>query len=277
MDTEGMGLSSVSDADLASLAGALERGDLRPPFGPTGLQARGFGHLAVPLQPFLQLDGPGLRAVVEVVRAERRHRRPPKLTLVWTGDDPGVGHSRHTRVVLPELFSRARQHVLVAGYSFDHGADLFRALHDAMATHGVSADFFVDIQQLVERLRPAARAASLDWALLSCPLASAREPRARGEETISLFFKLMWPFGKPHPRVYFDPRTATAASAVSLHAKCAVIDHELSLITSANFTDRGQTRNFEAGVAIEDRSFAANLERQWANLVEAGVVVGHGC
>ena len=76
-----------------------------------------------------------------------------------------------------------------------------------------------------------------------------------------------------YQRFYFDPRTADRESYVSLHAKCVVIDHEYTLITSANFTDRGQTRNIEAGVAIEDRSFAASLTRQWANLVEAGVVV----
>jgi phosphatidylserine/phosphatidylglycerophosphate/cardiolipin synthase-like enzyme len=73
--------------------------------------------------------------------------------------------------------------------------------------------------------------------------------------------------------VYFDPRTADQYVTVSMHAKCVVIDHEYTLITSANFTDRGQTRNIEAGVAIEDRGFAASLERQWFNLVEAGVVV----
>jgi len=60
---------------------------------------------------------------------------------------------------------------------------------------------------------------------------------------------------------------------VSLHAKCLVIDHDYTLITSANFTDRGQTRNIEAGVAIADRAFATSLERQWWNLVDAEVVV----
>jgi phosphatidylserine/phosphatidylglycerophosphate/cardiolipin synthase-like enzyme len=83
----------------------------------------------------------------------------------------------------------------------------------------------------------------------------------------------MWPFGDPKPVVYFDPRTAEERSPVSLHAKCVVIDHEYALVTSANFTDRGQTRNIEAGVAIEDRAFAASLERQWSSLVEAGVVI----
>ena len=84
----------------------------------------------------------------------------------------------------------------------------------------------------------------------------------------------MWPFPGPRPSVYFDPRTAGTANIISLHAKCVVIDHALTLITSANFTDRGQNRNFEAGVAIEDRAFATTLERQWANLVEAGLLVG---
>jgi hypothetical protein len=32
-------------------------------------------------------------------------------------------------VVLPELFARAREHVLVAGYAIDHGAELFASLH----------------------------------------------------------------------------------------------------------------------------------------------------
>jgi phosphatidylserine/phosphatidylglycerophosphate/cardiolipin synthase-like enzyme len=207
------------------------------------------------------------------VLAERRHRKAPRLTLVWTGDDPGVSHSRHTRVVLPELFARAREHVLVAGYAIDHGAELFEPLYHGMAEHGVTADFFVDVDQLAERLRQAARSAGHSWASVSAPLGAAQGNVACGHAVVGLFYRLMWPFGEPRPVVYFDPRTADAHSAVSMHAKCVVIDHEYTLITSANFTDRGQTRNIEAGVAIEDRVFAASLERQWLNLVEVGIVV----
>lgn len=35
----------------------------------------------------------------------------------------------------------------------------------------------------------------------------------------------------------------------------------------------GPSRNLEAGVQIDDPAFARALERQWNNLVEAGVVV----
>lgn len=268
-----LGLSSVADADLQALIAALDRGDLRPPFNAASLQSRGLGHLHGSLAPFLALDGIALRAVADVVLAERRHRHAPTLTLVWTGDDPGISHSRHTRVFLPELFARAREHVLVAGYSFDHGAELFPALHKAMVDNPVTAQFFVDANQLVERLKQAARAEGRDWSLLATPMNRAQSAIERGRAAVALFYTLMWPFGDPKPKVYFDPRTAERTSIISLHAKCVVIDHHYTLITSANFTDRGQTRNIEAGVAIDDRGFAASLERQWANLVDSGVVV----
>lgn len=267
------GLSTVTEQDLLALVAALDRGDVRAPMNETNLQANGFGHIVDALRPYLGLGPAGIRAIVDVVLAERRHRKAPKLILVWTGDDPGISHSRHTRVVLPELFARAREHVLVAGYAIDNGAELFASLHHGMVTHGVTADFFVDVGQLAERLRQAARGAGQSWSLMAAPLEAAEGNIARGRAVVALFYRLMWPFGDPRPVIYFDPRTAEKQSAVSMHAKCVVIDHEYTLITSANFTDRGQTRNFEAGVAIEDRGFAASLERQWLNLVDAGVVV----
>ena len=268
-----LGLSNVTEQDLVALLAALDRGVLRAPLSATSLRAHGFGHLVEALQPYLEFGVAGIRALIEVALAERRHRKATKLTLVWTGDDPGVGHSRHTRIVLPELFTRAREHVLVAGYAIDHGAELFVSLYRTMLEHGVTADFFVDIGQLAERLRQTAKQMGQNWSVMAAKMDAAAGPVERGRAVVALFYALMWPFGEPKPVVYFDPRTADERSLMSLHAKCVVIDHEYTLITSANFTDRGQTRNLEAGVAIEDRAFAGSLERQWLNLVEAGVVV----
>jgi hypothetical protein len=266
------GLFEVTSADLAAVLAAIDRGELRTPLSHAALQSRGLGHVASAFEPYMALDTAGLRAVLSALLAERAHRRPPKLTLVWSGDDPGISHTRYTRIVLPELIERAKSHVLIAGYSFDHGGKLFGPLHAAM-TRGVGCELFVDVHQLLERLDEAARRQRLDWSLLSAPVRAATDSAARGRAVIALFWRLMWPFGEPHPTVYFDPRTAEERSVVSLHAKCVVIDHALTLITSANFTGRGQNRNLEAGVEIEDEGFAASLERQWANLVESAVVV----
>jgi phosphatidylserine/phosphatidylglycerophosphate/cardiolipin synthase-like enzyme len=49
----------------------------------------------------------------------------------------------------------------------------------------------------------------------------------------------------------------------SLHAKCVVVDGRLVFVTSANFTDRGQTRNVEVGVVLDEPRLAAVLEAQF--------------
>jgi phosphatidylserine/phosphatidylglycerophosphate/cardiolipin synthase-like enzyme len=39
-----------------------------------------------------------------------------------------------------------------------------------------------------------------------------------------------------------------------------------------NFTERGQERNIETGVLIDDSNFASHLASQWLGLIEAGAV-----
>lgn len=66
----------------------------------------------------------------------------------------------------------------------------------------------------------------------------------------------VWTFGLPKPDVYYDPRTATPGPPwASLHAKCVIVDDENAFITSANFTDRGQSRNIEVGGTHRGRAF----------------------
>lgn len=268
-----VGLSPLSDQDLRSLIAAIDRGEFADPISVTMLQARGIGHLASAISPYLKLGTASVRALAEVVLAEREARRAPKLSLVWTGDDPGISLARRTKVLLPELFASAREHVLVAGYSIDRGAEVFAALYKTMLENNVTATFFVDVDQLANRLMQHTRSNGLSWSIVGAQVEGAKDAMERGRTVVELFLRQMWPWERPRPIIYFDPRTADRTYAMSLHAKCVVIDHSYSLITSANFTDRGQNRNIEAGVAIEDRSFAASLERQWQNLIDAGLVV----
>ena len=150
-------------------------------------------------------------------------------------------------ILVPELFERAREHVLIAGYSIDEGRALFEPLHARMRDGGVTIDLFVGVHPLEERLEHAAGKQKLDWAALSAPMRATGDPTARGRAVVALFPRMMWPFGEPRPAVHFDPRTAERYSGVSMHAKCVVIDHEYTPITSANFTSRRQTRSVEAG------------------------------
>ena len=82
-----------------------------------------------------------------------------------------------------------------------------------------------------------------------------------------------WPFGEPRPRLFYDKRALKPGPPYcSLHAKCVVVDGLKAFVSSANFTQRGQERNIEVGVLIEDASFASYLAGQWLGLMDAGLV-----
>jgi phosphatidylserine/phosphatidylglycerophosphate/cardiolipin synthase-like enzyme len=82
-----------------------------------------------------------------------------------------------------------------------------------------------------------------------------------------------WPFGEPRPRLYYDKRALRPGPPwCSLHAKCVVVDGAKAFVSSANFTQRGQERNIEVGVLIEDANFASYLAGQWVGLIDAEMV-----
>ena len=82
---------------------------------------------------------------------------------------------------------------------------------------------------------------------------------------VERFKSHQWPKGSRIPIVYYDPRSVSDDTPIrsSLHAKCVVVDGARVFVTSANFTDRGQTRNIEVGVALDDARLAAGLEAQF--------------
>lgn len=236
---------------LLALREAVTSGGLACPVGRAGLLAAGFGAEAQVLEPILGgLDRGGVAAVLDVVIAERVHRPASHLELVWTGPLAPQSAHRDTGVVMRQLFGRAERSVIVGGFRFDAGADLFAPLYEAMVERHVAATFFLDIEG-------------------HAPTASGGPAHARMR--IEAFVRKNWPFGDPKPDIYYDPRTAVPGPPwVSLHAKCVVVDERWCLVTSANFTDRAQTRNIELGVLIEDAGFARGVAAQWRALIGSG-------
>jgi hypothetical protein len=176
----------------------------------------------------------------------------------WLGDLDGSSLRAVLRTAIAERELRAIPRVdLVwtgpeAGFRFDHGEDIFRPLHAAMRERNVEALFFLDIEG---RSTTEAEAAT-------CAAAA-----------VARFFERNWPFGEPLPEVFHDLRTVSPESLASLHAKCIVVDERLALVTSANFTERGRSRNIEVGGLIEDPGFAGRLSAQWRGLASAGLLV----
>jgi phosphatidylserine/phosphatidylglycerophosphate/cardiolipin synthase-like enzyme len=249
------GLLRLGLFELRSLRDAVAADRIDAPLTATGLQAAGFGPWVDDLLPLVgNSNRAGVLAVLEAVIAERENQRPPRLELVWTGPVGPHGTVRDTGVVVRQLFAEARRSVVIGGFRFDAGADLFAPLHRAMVEHGVRATVFLDIEGEAD---------------------TAAGGPAHAAKRIAEFYAKNWPFDGPRPDVYYDPRTAVPGPPwVSLHANCVVVDERWSLVTSANFTDRGQTRNIELGVLIDDPRFAEQTVTHWRALVAAGIVRG---
>ena len=247
-----VGLSHVPLPVLMQVLDAIEDERLDCPVSDSALMATGFGVLAGGIASTLRgLGRDAATRALRLVIAERVHRPPPRLSLVWTGPESRGSLSRDTALVVRDLFAGAKRSVIVGGYSFER-AEILEPLHVAMLERHVTASVFLHI---------------------GGEPTSSEGAEGIATAAIDRFFRDVWTFGAPKPEVFYDPRTAMKGPPwASLHAKCVVVDDEKALITSANFTDRGQTRNIEAGVLIEDRAFAAELAAQWRQLVVAGIV-----
>jgi phosphatidylserine/phosphatidylglycerophosphate/cardiolipin synthase-like enzyme len=237
---------------LEQLLESVERKLIDCPLTEAELGAAGYGPLGAPILEALRGLGPeAVRASLRLVMAERIHRPPPRLRLVWTGPEARESVARDTGRIVRDLFEGAQRSVIVGGYAFD-SPEILAPLHAVMRDRGVEVLLFLDIPGEAKR---------------------AEDPDAFATAAIDRFFREVWTFGPPKPDVYYDPRTAMPGPPwASLHAKCIVVDDERALITSANFTERGQTRNIETGVLIEDRPFAEELGAQWRLLITAGLV-----
>jgi phosphatidylserine/phosphatidylglycerophosphate/cardiolipin synthase-like enzyme len=249
----GRGLADLTQRELTDLLRALQTGWLDCP--PTELALRQAGidalHIPFALKALAACNRDAASSLIQVTLAEREHRPPPRLELVWTGPEAQSSLARDTGIVVRQLFERAAHSVIIGGFRFDAGEVLFRPLHQRMQ-QGVKVDMFVDIE---------GHAPS--------PTLANQHAHRKIEELL----RDNWPFGPPYPDIYYDPRSAMPGPPwVSLHAKCVVIDEQWTFITSANFTDRGQTRNLEVGVCIEDRAFANQLAGQWRALVSRRLV-----
>lgn len=216
-------LRAISTPTLKALAVGLRSGRVQWPLSTFALQLEGLTAIAEAATALNALSREGVLMLVDAVLAERQ-AMPRPAELVWTGPEQRGSAARDTAVVLTDLFERARERVLLAGFAFDHADEVLRPLWEARK-RGVEVRLFVDAKA------------------------------AAGFETSS------WPFGPPYPEVFvFEPSPGVFAS---LHAKCVVVDQRWCFVTSANFTNRGQTRNVEVGVVLDDAELADRLAMQF--------------
>ncbi len=249
----------IPSETLLQLAEALEAGHVRGRLSKFNLRTfTTSADVSKSLEDLRQLVGGeiALARVLRLIVAERATvaARAPKVELVWTGPERFAASSRDTKVVVGELFQRAKRSVLVSSYNLSSGAKLFAPLAARMA----------EIPTLRVRM----------FFDLTVGDHNRVGPRTRADYEAHFaerFRTSQWP-GPRFPEVFHDPRTMQNDS-ISLHAKCVIIDNEIALVTSANTSMAAQADNIEAGVLLEDRLLASALSKQFDDLVTAGELV----
>lgn len=254
-------IHDLAAADLRTLADALRMGRMSAPFSAVGIQRYCPNGDATAIAETLQkLSDTGATsgsiAMMLAILADGKtpsHASDDVVDLVWTGPEAPEAPSRDTGVVLRELFTAAREHVLVAGYAVYQGKEVFRALAERMdACPELKVEMFLDIQ------------------------------RGHGDTTIAenlvrrfvdRFKTKEWP-GQRMPDIYYDPRALEMdrTKKAALHAKCVVVDRSVAFVSSANFTEAAQNRNIEVGALIKSPSYAARLVHHFQALAAAGLL-----
>ncbi len=123
------------------------------------------------------------------------------------------------------IVTGARVTVTCATYNFSKNSNMWDALRIASEQPGVVACVYVD----AERGNPAAVKAQL--------------PRA------TVYRSAQLPDGRP----------------IVSHTKFIVVDHQVVLLTSANFSYNAENRNIEFGLLIHDSGLAASIESDMAS------------
>lgn len=252
----------LPESDFPTLIAALRFGRLCPPYT-TAMTEHIVGHSinAATIAALEDLRRRGFSAEqiadaldLVVTDRARRPRLEDVIDLVTTGPEARGITNRDTRVVVHDLFANAQRSILVAGYAVYQGQRVFEALAERM----------VNIPQLAVRM-------FLDIQRGHGDTSAPSELIRRFAHT---FRTQQWPHDRPHPQLFYDPRTVALATdkRASMHAKCIVVDNRSIFVSSANFTEAAQERNLEVGVLIHSTQVADRLTRHFDTLLSEGLL-----
>jgi phosphatidylserine/phosphatidylglycerophosphate/cardiolipin synthase-like enzyme len=248
-------LVALSPSDLASLASAIRSGRLAKPFRADAVGRLVARDAAEEVMNELRnlcdsgISVSGLAQCLDLIREAQDSKVSTSraVQLVMTSPQESRVRHRDTKVVVEDLFRRAENAILLSGYAFHNGRDIFGELAKRMAENpGLRVRFFVNIPRLTLQ-------------------------RAQGpQEFVEEFSNSHWPQDHMLPEIYYDRRGLSSArgAPVSLHAKCIVIDGRELFVSSANFTSAAQSRNIELGVLLKGAVYAAEVEKFFEDLIK---------
>jgi phosphatidylserine/phosphatidylglycerophosphate/cardiolipin synthase-like enzyme len=176
--------------------------------------------------------------------AQDHYRQAQQLELVWTGPDSQIIPLRRTDQALLQLIHEAQADLHVVSFAVYKVQAITDALIQA-AQRGVSISIYLET--------PDASKGKIGFDTIG----------ALGEAITRYAKFYIWPL---------DKRDVTAKGRHgSLHAKIALADGRIMLISSANLTEYALTLNMEMGVLVRGGPQPGQVKAHLERLVEQGV------
>ena len=183
-------------------------------------------------------------ALLAAIDTAETLRSAQSLEVVWTGPSSAEVPVRLTKEVLLEVISGATSSLLIVSYAAYRVPEVVSALA-AAAGRGV------DVRLVLETAAGSGGRLSQDAATAFSDLPAS-------------------------VRVYkwaADRRTSTSGLDGAMHAKAAIADEHVALVTSANLTGSAIDANMELGLLVRGGGVPRRLARHFASLVSSEVLV----
>ena len=161
-----------------------------------------------------------------------------RIELIWTGPQSSATSVRQIEQAFCELVASAKRKLFIVSFVAYKAENVIHALTDAMMRN-------VEISFLLEQSKEGGTIDSDSVAILQSQLPAAR------------FF--VW------------DKTQNPDSA-AVHAKCAVADEDVAIVSSANLTGKAMASNMELGVLIYGGAIPRQLTSHLNGLVTEKIV-----
>ncbi len=183
-------------------------------------------------------------ALLSAAYTARQERERQRLEIVWTGPESQVVPVRRTDQALLELIKGAQEDLHVVSFAVYHIQGITEALVRA-AQRGVAVSIYLET--------PDASEGKIAFNTIG----------ALGTELVQCARLYVWPLEK---RLWSED-----GHHGSLHAKVAVADSQLMLVSSANLTEYAMKLNMELGLMVRGGDLPREIRMHLVRLVEKGI------
>lgn len=167
------------------------------------------------------------------------------INLVWTGPKTGLIPTRNTEQAIKEVIDEASKCLFIVSYVFYNASLVVDGLNKA-TERGVSVRILLE--------------------------SSTEHGGAVSGDSIRAMYQAV-----PNADLYVWNPVEKAQSAGSLaaavHAKCAVADHRIAFVTSANLTSAAMERNMELGILVRGGTTPNRLHDHLNALVHTRTII----